>query len=184
MNLKNIVVVTSNKHKVAEINQILGTNYKVSKIDVPEIQSLNLDEVIEAKARAAYELIKKPVLVTDVSLEIKALNGLPGPFVKYFVQTIGAGGTASLIKGKSKKAVVTDALGLFDGKVLKIFKGTLEGTLADSPRGNSGFGFDVVFIPKGHKKTYAQMSETEKNKISHRSIALSKLKTYLETVRG
>ena|SRR3989338_10419157 len=183
MNLKNIVVITSNKHKVAEINQILGTNYKVSKIDIPEIQSLNLDEVIEAKARTAYEIVKKPVLVTDVSLEIKALNGLPGPFVKYFVQTIGAGGTANLIKNKSKKAKVTDALGLYDGKVLRIFKGTLEGTISDSPKGDSGFGFDVVFIPKGQKKTYAQMSETEKNEISHRSIALEKLKAYLNSMQ-
>jgi len=180
MKLQDLIVVTSNKHKIAEINQILGTNYKVSKIDVPEIQSLNLDEVIEAKAKAAYEIIKKPVLVTDVSLEIKALNGLPGPFVKYFVQTLGAGRTAALLKNKTKKAKVTDALGLYDGKQLKIFKGTLEGTISDSPKGDLGFGFDVVFIPKGQTRTYAQMSDSEKNKISHRGIALHKLKAYLD----
>lgn len=183
MNLKNIIVVTSNKHKVAEINQILGTNYRVSPHDIPEIQSMDLDVVIAAKAKAAYELFKKPVLVTDVSLDLAALNGLPGPFVKFFVQTLGAGGTVKLIRGKSKKAVVTDALGLFDGKSLKIFKGKIEGTLADIPRGNSGFGFDVVFIPKGQKKTYAQMTESEKNEISHRSIALKKLKAYLDSVK-
>lgn len=181
MKLEDIVVVSSNKHKVAEINQILGTKHRASKIDIPEIQSLNLDDVIGAKAKAAYEIIKKPVLVTDVSLEIKALNGLPGPFVKYFVQTIGAGGTANLLRNKNKKAKVTDALGLYDGKTLKIFKGTLDGTIADRPKGDSGFGFDVVFIPKGQTRTYAQMSEKEKNQISHRGIALQKLKAYLET---
>ncbi len=183
MNLKNIVVVTSNKHKVAEINKILGTNYKVSPHDIPEIQSMNLDDVIGAKAKAAYGLFKKPVLVTDVSLEIEALNGLPGPFVKYFVQTIGAGGTAALLKNKTNKAKVTDALGLYDGKTLKIFKGSLVGTLASQPRGSSGFGFDVVFIPKGSTKTYAEMSPEEKNKISHRSIALKKLRAYMDSVK-
>lgn len=184
MKLTNLVVVSSNKHKVAEINQILGTNYKVSPHDIPEIQSMDLDEVITAKAKAAYELFKKTVLVTDVSLEIKALNGLPGPFVKYFVQTIGAAGTANLLRNKNKKAKVTDALGLYDGKTLKIFKGTLEGTISEKPKGDSGFGFDIVFIPKGQTKTYAQMSEKEKNEISHRGIALQKLKAYLETEKG
>lgn len=180
MKLSDIVVVTSNKHKVAEINEILGTKYKISKLEIPEIQSLNLDEVITQKAKAAYQIAKKPVLVTDVSLEIEALNGLPGPFVKFFVQTIGAAGTVNLIKSKNRKAVVTDALGLYDGSLMKIFKGTLRGTLASKPRGSAGFGFDVVFIPKGSKKTYAQMSSAEKNAISHRNIALQKLKSFLK----
>lgn len=180
MKLSDIVVVTSNKHKVAEINKILGTNYKISKLEIPEIQSLNLDEIITKKAKTAYEIAKKPVLVTDVSLEIEALNGLPGPFVKFFVQTIGVGGTVNLIKSKNRNAIVTDALGLYDGITMKIFKGTLRGTLASKPRGSAGFGFDVVFIPKGKKKTYAQMSSIEKNEISHRAIALKKLKAYLQ----
>lgn len=180
MKLSNIVVVTSNKYKIAEINKILGTNYKVFSLNVPEIQSLNLDEVITAKAKAAFAIVKKPVLVTDVSLEIEALNGLPGPFVKYFVDTISPAGTVNLIKDKSKKAKVTDALGLYDGKTMKIFKGTVHGILANKPRGSSGFGFDVVFIPSGYKKTYAQMTALEKNTISHRSIALQKLKEYIK----
>lgn len=181
MKIKGLVVVTSNKHKVSEINAILGTKYKASKEDIPEIQSLDLDAVIEAKAKAAYEKFKKPVLVTDVSLEIESLNGLPGTFVKYFVQTLGAGKTSLLIKSKNRKAKVTDALGLYDGTDLKIFKGTMRGTISERPRGNSGFGFDVVFIPNGQKKTYAQMSQAEKNEISHRAVALGKLKNYLKS---
>jgi non-canonical purine NTP pyrophosphatase (RdgB/HAM1 family) len=177
--LSDIVVVTGNKNKLDEINEILGTNHQASTLDIPEIQSLDLDEVITAKAKAAFEKINKPVLVTDVSLEIEALHGLPGPFVKYFVQTLGPAKTVDLIKGKNKKVKATDALGLYDGRTLSIFKGTLEGTLSDKPRGTQGFGFDVVFIPYGHKKTYAQMSLKEKNKISHRAKALRKLKAFL-----
>ena len=177
--LSDIVVVTSNPNKLREINEILGTNHQVSSLGIPEIQSLDLDEVITAKAEAAFEIIKKPVLVTDVSLEIEALGGLPGPFVKFFLNTLGAEGTVKLIKGKGTETKVTDAVAIYDGKSLKIFKGTIDGLMARKARGKQGFGFDVVFIPKGHKKTYAQMSPEEKNKISHRALALKKLKAFL-----
>lgn len=180
--ISDLVVITSNKGKLSEINEILGTNHKVSTIDVPEIQSLDLDEVIIAKAKAAYEKIKKPVLVTDVSLEIKALNGLPGPFVKYFLMTLGAEKTVKLIKGKNTKTKVIDAVAIYDGRTLKVFKGEAYGHLIDKARGKHGFGFDFVFIPDGFSKTYAQMSPAEKNKISHRALALKKLKKYLELI--
>lgn len=178
--LSDLVVITSNENKLSEINQILGTKHKVSTLDVPEIQSLDLDEVITAKAKAAYEKIRKPVLVTDVSLEIEALGGLPGPFVKYFIQTLGAEKTVSLIKGKNTKTKVTDAIAIYDGKNLKIFKGTIYGHLVAKSQGKHGFGFDFVFVPAGFNKTYSQMSPAEKNKISHRGKALQKLKKYLE----
>src|SRR3989338_5446815 len=84
LKLSDLVVVTTNKDKLAEINEILGTNHKVSKNDITEIQSLDLDEVIADKAKKAYQIVKKPVLVEDVSLEIKSLSGLPGPLVKFF----------------------------------------------------------------------------------------------------
>ncbi|MBI3443521.1 non-canonical purine NTP pyrophosphatase, partial [Candidatus Woesebacteria bacterium] len=115
MKLSDLVVVTTNTGKIEEINDILGTNHKISAIDLPEIQSLDLDEVISAKAKAAYEKIKKPVLVTDVSLEIKGLNGLPGPFVKFFLKTLGAEGTVRLVKG-NRRTKVTDAVAVYDGK--------------------------------------------------------------------
>ena len=180
--ISDLVVVTSNKGKLGEINEILGTNHKVSTIDVPEIQSLDLDEVITAKAKAAYAKIKKPVLATDVSLEIKALGGLPGPFVKYFLATLGAEKTVKLIKGKNTKTKVTDAVAIYDGKTLKIFKGIAYGHLVSKARGIQGFGFDFVFVPDGFSKTYAQMLPDEKNKISHRALALKKLKKYLELI--
>lgn len=177
--LADLVVITSNENKIAEINAILGTNHKVSTIDVPEIQSLDLEEIIKAKAKAAYAKIKKPVLVTDVSLEIEALGGLPGPFVKFFLKTLGEEGTVRLLKGKSTKTKVTDAVGIYNGKTLKIFKGIVYGHLVPKKRGKRGFGFDFVFVPNGCNKTYSQLTEKEKNKISHRALALQNLKQYL-----
>jgi len=179
MKLSDITVVTTSRDKLVEINKILGTNHEVSKIEIPETQSLNLDEVITEKAKAAYKIIKKPVLVEDVSLEIKTLKGLPGTLVKFFLQTLGTEGTVKLV-GKSKSdTTVTAAVAIYDGKNIKIFKGTVYGTLSPKNRGSHGFGFDKVFIPNGYTKTYAQMPDKLKNKISHRAKALQKVKEYL-----
>ena len=178
--LTDLVVVTTNPGKVAEINEILGTSHKTSSLNIPEVQSLDLDEVITQKAKAAYQILKKPVLVTDVSLEIEGLNGLPGTFVKFFLETLGTEGTVDLLKGKSKKTKATDAIAIYDGKTLKIFKGSAEGKVAPKDRGKNGFGFDKVFISRGYTKTWAELDTKVKNKISHRAIALQKLKKYLK----
>lgn len=179
MRISDLTVVTTSADKLAEINKILGTNHKVSKIEIPEIQSLNLNEVITEKAKEAYKKIRKPVLVEDVSLEIKALKGLPGTFVKFFLQTLGTEGTVKLV-GKSKSdTTVTAAVAIYDGNNLKVFKGIVYGTLSPKNKGPHGFGFDKVFIPKGYIKTYAQMPDSLKNKISHRAKALKKVKKYL-----
>ncbi len=177
--LSDLVVITSNENKLSEINKILGTNHKVSTIDVPEIQSLNINEVITAKAKAAYQKIKKPVLVTDVSLEIEGLNKLPGPFIKFFLLTLGTEGTVALLRGKGTRAKAIEAIAIYDGNSLKIFKGVMTGILVPKNRGMNGFGFDKVFVPNGYTKTFAQMPTNLKNNISHRAIALKKLKKYL-----
>lgn len=178
--LSQITVVTSNENKLGEINEILGTNHKLSNIEIPEIQSLDVDEVITVKAKTAYEKIKRPVLVEDVSLEIKALKGLPGTFVKYFLNTLGTEGTVKLVGNLKTDTTVIGTVAIYNGTLLKIFKGKVIGTLSKKDRGTNGFGFDHVFIPKGYKKTYAEMPSMLKNKISHRAIALQKLREYLK----
>jgi len=179
MKLKDLIVVTTNKNKLSEINTILGTNHQVSKIDIPEIQSLDLDEVITAKAKAAYEKLKKPVLVEDVSLQIKALGNLPATFVKFFLEALGTEGTVSLVKEKDRSVRATAVVAIYDGHSLKKFKGSVQGTLSPKNRGTYGFGFDKIFIPKGYTQTLGEMPPVLKNKISHRAKALMKLKKYL-----
>src|SRR3989344_8836303 len=179
LKLSDLVVVTTSPNKLTEINQILGTNHKVSKLDIPEVQSLDLDEVITHKAKAAYNKIKKPVLVEDISLEIRALKGLPGTFIKYFLNTVGTEGTVKMVDSAKTDTKVTAAVAIYDGKDLRIFKGTIYGTLSPKNRGPYGFGFDKIFIPKGYTKTLGEMLPRLKNKISHRALALDKLKKYL-----
>lgn len=179
MKISDLTFVTSNKNKVREVKEILGKVIKSKELYIPEIQSLNLDAVITHKAKEAYRKIKKPVLVEDISLEIKALNGLPGTFVKFFLERLGTEGTVKLI-GKSKTdTTVRAAVAIYDGQNLKIFKGVVRGTLSKKNRGERGFGFDKVFIPNGYSKTFAQMRPDLKNKISHRAKALKKVKEYL-----
>ncbi|OGE08998.1 hypothetical protein A3A60_02310 [Candidatus Curtissbacteria bacterium RIFCSPLOWO2_01_FULL_42_26] len=181
LKLSDLTVVTSSVYKLSEINEILGTNHKVSKLDIPEIQSLDLDEVIENKAKSAYEKVKKPVLVEDVSFEIKILKGLPGTFIKFFLKTLGTEGTVALVKGKNTTTKVTAAAAIYNGKNLKIFKGIVHGTLSPKDHGKFGFGFDKVFIPRGYKQTLAQMPPSLKNKISHRAKALKKVLAFLDS---
>ena len=178
MKISDLVVVTTSKDKIAEINQILGTNHKISTLDIPEIQSLDLDEVISHKTEDAYKIINKPVLVEDISLEIKALKGLPGTFIKFFLQTVGTEGTVKMIGSAKTDTKVTAAVAIYDGKDLRIFKGTIYGTLSPKNRGPYGFGFDKIFIPRDYTKTFAQMPPSLKNKISHRAKALRKVKEY------
>jgi len=178
MKISDLVVVTTSKDKIAEINQILGTNHKISTLDIPEIQSLDLDEVISHKAEDAYKIINKPVLVEDISLEIKALKGLPGTFIKFFLQTVGTEGTVKMIGSAKTDTKVTAAVAIYDRKDLRIFKGTIYGTLSPKNRGPYGFGFDKIFIPRDYTKTFAQMPPSLKNKISHRAKALRKVKEY------
>ena len=170
--MNKFTFVTSNKNKAREITEILSSGIKINEVELPEIQSLNLDEVIAAKARAAYRKIKKPVLVEDISFEIKAK--------KFFLQTLGTEGTVKLVGRSKTDTTVTAAIAIYDGKNFKIFKGKVSGTLSKKDKGIHGFGFDKVFIPKGYKHTYAQMPPSLKNEISHRAKALRKAKTYLK----
>lgn len=179
MNVKNLTLVTSNKNKAREVKEILGPDIKIRELNLSEIQSLNLNEVVSAKAKAAYKLVKKPVIVEDISFEIKALNGLPGPFVKFFLQTLGTEGTVKLVGNNPSDTTVTAAIATYDGQKLKTFKGVVHGSLTKKNKGESGFGFDRIFIPYGYKQTYAQMDSLLKNKISHRAKALIKLQKYL-----
>lgn len=180
LKLSDLTVVTTSSNKLAEINQILGTNYKVSKLDLLEIQSLDLKEVIKNKAKEAYKKLKKPVLVEDISFEIESLNGLPGTFIKFFLKTLGTEKTASLVGKKKTDTKVTAAVAIYDGKKLQIFKGIVYGTLSSKDKGDFGFGFDKVFIPKGYTQTFGQMPPSLKNTISHRAKALRKVLAYFK----
>jgi len=179
--MKDITFVTGNKKKVAEMERILGIELTHQAVDVSEVQSLDLEEVVTQKAKAAYKEIGTPVIVEDTSLTFNALGKLPGTFIKFFAQELDYVGLCELLDHKEdRSAVVRACIALYDGHTLKTFTGECEGTIANIPHAGEGFGFDCIFIPEGYGKTWSEMDNEVKDSMSHRSRAVQKLSTYLE----
>jgi len=178
--MKKIIFISSNEAKVKYLSDYFHMPVEYLKLDLPEIQSLSLREVAEDKAKRAYREIKKPVLVEDTSLVFNALGGLPGPLVKWFYEALGNEGLCRLLDDYEDKSITAEVAFAFCDEVgVKIFSGKVEGEISKEPRGEAGFGWDPIFIPKGYKKTWAEMSDNERHKTSMRKIALKKLKEYL-----
>jgi inosine triphosphate pyrophosphatase len=181
MNTK-LTFITGNENKVRELNQILGTELKSVKLDLPEIQSLDMSEIIELKVREAYKVLNSPVLVDDVSLRFTQYGKLPGPFIKWFIKDPGIEKICRMLDAFEDRSATAECYyGYFDGNEVRIFIGLLDGTISKHPRGESGFGFDPIFIPENSDKSFAEMTAEEKNSNSHRSRAAAKLKEFLAT---
>ncbi len=179
-----LVVVTGNKGKADEIASITGMPVEIVKLDIPEIQSLDVEEVAREKALTAYRILAKPVVVDDTGMSIEALGGLPGALVSWFLDTLGPEGLLKLVAGETHRhALVSTCIAYADEDGVQTFLGTVEGTLSQSLRGDAGFGYDPIFIPAGQDRTYAEMNSEEKNAISMRRQALLGLKDYLSKQR-
>jgi inosine triphosphate pyrophosphatase len=173
MQLAHVVtLVTGNSHKLAEFKRLFPANFKfeIVDLDLPEIQNFDAREIVADKAKRAYAEVGKPVIVEDVSAGLDELNGLPGPFIKFFEQRMGDDALYQLA-GKLAPATITSTIGYYDGSELVISKGVVRGSVMP-PRGDSGFGFDCCFLPNGQTKTYAEMSKAEKDAMSHRALSV------------
>lgn len=175
----NITFITGNQNKANQVAQWLGTHVSHKKISLDELQSLDIRKIVEHKARQAYGILKSPVLIEDVSLTFRALGRLPGPFIKWFIEELDHAGLVRLLDGHGdRSADAVCCYGYYDGRELHLFEGEISGSIADSPKGNSGFGFDPIFIPGGYKITRAEMAEEDYAKTSPRKFALDKLKLF------
>jgi len=188
MSSKTITFVTGNAKKLEEFVAILGSNFphKVvsSPVDLPEYQGSS-EEVTREKCREAARQVRGPVIVEDTSLCFNALGGLPGPYIKWFLKNLGPDGLPRLIADfEDKTADAVCIFGYSDGgsgvQDVTLFEGRTPGQIV-SPKGPRDFGWDPCFQPQGYNVTYAEMEKSEKNKISHRSKALAKLKDFFQT---
>lgn len=173
-----IYFVTGNKNKVREFEEILGFKLKNVVLNLDEIQTIEVEKIVEHKTREAFNKIKKPVITEDTGLYFEAWKGLPGALSKIFGETIGYSGLCGLLKN-NRKAKAKTVIGYFDGKDYRSFSGEISGSIAKTPKGNTNFGWDNIFIPRGHNKTFAEMLLEEKNNISMRKIALEKLRVFV-----
>lgn len=180
--------MTGNEGKFKEARIVLskfGIEPRMVDLDIDEPQSDSIDYVSEVTALSSLDALKAPLFVEDAGLFIPALRGFPGAFSSYVYSTIGSDGVLKLMKGLSdRRASFRSALGFtcpaISPKVL-LFDGEVEGTIADSPKGSGGFGFDPIFIPRDSSLTYAQMKAEDKCRTSHRARALESMGAYLSS---
>jgi XTP/dITP diphosphohydrolase len=184
--LISLTFVTSNAGKAREAAAFLGREVAVKDVEIPEIQSLDFAEVARAKAIVAAEALGVPVLVEDSGLAVDAWGGFPGPLTKWV--TAGAAGYdafAKMLDGftdRSAEAVSVLAVARPGQAVhdVLVAEGRVRGSIALHPRGANGFGWDILFIPEGATRTWAEISEEEKNKDSHRARAFKSLRALLQ----
>lgn len=156
------IFITGNQSKADYLSRQLGIKLKHQKVDLDELQSTDLHVIVEHKLKQAYAVCNQPVLVEDVSLVFNALGELPGPYIKWFVEYAGDEACCRMLDGFSdRSAVIRCTFGYYDGDKIIFFDSELEGTIAKTPNGDNGFGFDRFFINNGYDVTRAAMSQEE-----------------------
>ncbi len=194
MKITKLVVASHNMGKINEIKSLLAP----LKIEVQSAAELHLTDIEEtgktfeenAKLKANTISLKcgLPCLADDSGLCVDALGGRPGVYsARYAPNRDFKKGMEMLLKeiddsgSKNRKAHFSCFMALANpNQKTKIFEGRVNGTIAEKPQGNGGFGYDPIFIPEGYDKTFAELGDNIKNKISHRSRALEKLIKELE----
>ena len=153
--------ITGNAAKSAYLAKYLGVAIAHQKVELEEIQSLDLRAVVAHKAREAYTIIKSPVLVEDVSLEFKALGRLPGTFIRFYVDEVPFETICRTLDGLTREATARCVFAYYDGREMHFFEGGMNGVIADHPRGERGYGWDKIFVPEGYIQTRAEMDEAD-----------------------
>ncbi|WXR60338.1 non-canonical purine NTP pyrophosphatase [Peptostreptococcaceae bacterium AGR-M142] len=189
-----ITLYTTSKYKENEFNQMVNgvvddTKKKIYKFkalknkkDINEPQKMkDIKSFMKQKTLEAYKKYKRPIIVEHTMLSITHFNGLPNHITGEFCDKMSNYEICKQMEGiKLRDAIARSVIGFCDGKKIEIFEGIVQGTIANSPIGDNGFGWDDIFIQKGHHLTYAQMNSDEKNKISMRGKALQELIEYLK----
>lgn len=189
-----LLFATQNEHKISEIKKILSSNIAIQSLgdlkdstDIPETGS-TLEENALLKARYVYSKFNQNCFADDTGLEVEALNGAPGVYSARYAGEPKSDEKNMIklleeLKNKTnRKAHFKCVIALIlDGKEI-LFEGILNGEIIPEKSGTNGFGYDPVFLPENSLKTLAEMSMEEKNKISHRAIAVKKLADFLNKI--
>ena len=187
-----LIFATANKHKLSEAQAILGKGFSLvvpSQLgltgEIPETAD-TLKENAIMKAKFLWDKFGRPCFADDTGLEVDFLVGRPGVYSARY-----AGIEADPVKNMQKilkelngancrkaRFVTVVALILDENRII-LFEGALEGSILEASSGCGGFGYDPLFMPEGYSKTLAELSAEEKNRISHRGIAMRKLSDFL-----
>lgn len=173
-------VVTSNVNKAREVAAFFAGVAEVDHtfLEIPEFRDNDVGVIAEEKARYAWDALRCPLIVDDTGFFVSALNGFPGPYAAYVLDTIGMEGILRLLEGaEDRSAYFETAIAYADGEgTVRVFRGVVEGTIV-SPRGEQGFGYDPIFSVEG--RTFAERTIEEKAMMSHRGRALAALRQFI-----
>lgn len=194
-----LIFATHNEHKAIEIQAILGENFRVLTLeqtgfskDIPEEQDTLQGNAVQ-KAWFVYDRLGRDCFADDTGLEVPVLGGVPGVYSARFAELSGERMPGEPVSDANIRKLLGQMEGFMDRKarfrtvialVIKgkeyTFEGIVEGSILGERRGEGGFGYDPVFLPEGCRETFAEMPLAEKNKISHRARAVSKLVQFLK----
>jgi XTP/dITP diphosphohydrolase len=187
MALGEVYFATGNPNKFREAADVFekeaaGIALKHFEFRHREIRSDSIDEIAKESVEAAYKELGKPVFVEDTGLFVDALKGFPGTYSAWVQKKIGCKGILKLLESTADRTARFEAcIAFHNGKEARTFTGICEGTIAESERGKSGFGYDPIFVPKGESSTFAESIQL-KNKYSHRYKSLLELISYLKNL--
>jgi len=190
--MKRLLLATRNAHKAREIQEILGPEFELRDLTAyPEISEIvetgkSFEENAKLKAIAVSKELPGLIIADDSGLEVEALGGAPGIYSaryagknatdkenveKLLSELARAGAKTHQLKARFRCVIALARA----GKLLATFKGAVEGTIVDRPRGSHGFGYDPIFVPNEFEQTFAELPAEVKNRISHRAKAIRAL---------
>jgi len=189
--MKELVFATNNQNKADEVSALLEGQYKIltlkdigCEVDIPET-GITFAENAALKSNFIYEHYNLDCFGDDSGLEVDALDNEPGIYSARYSGIRDDQKNLELVlqklSGKTdRKARFITVIALSQGGKDYLFEGKIEGTIRNEPKGDHGFGYDPIFQPDGYGVTFAEMTKAEKNKISHRAIAMNKLIEFLK----
>lgn len=193
--MKKLVFATNNAHKLEEVSAILGDSINLLSLkdidchtDIPETAD-TLEGNALLKSSYVFTNYQLDCFADDTGLEVEALNGAPGVYSARYAEGEGHDAQANMLKllhnmeGKeNRKAQFRTVISLIlDGKEY-LFEGVIKGEIIKEKRGDSGFGYDPIFVPEGYNQTFAELGNDIKNRISHRALAVNKLCDFLRSL--
>ncbi len=199
--MQQLIVATRNVHKSNEFQRILGPDFAVYDLsehpEIPETveRGKTFEENAVLKATGASKELSGLIIADDSGLEVDALGGAPGIYsARYASQNASDRQNIDKLlselartsaRQEQRSARFRCVLALAEsGRILEVFEGVVAGTIIELPRGRNGFGYDPIFLPKGLDRTFGELAPAEKDRLSHRALALEKLRAFLDTMPG
>lgn len=190
--MRKLVFATNNRHKLEEVGDVLKDQLEILSLkeincfdDIPETAD-TLEGNALLKAKHIYDNYGFDCFADDTGLEVEALDGRPGVYsARYAGEDQNAARNMEKLlrelEGQpNRRARFRTVVALIEGGIVSYFEGKIEGKIIEQQRGSTGFGYDPVFVPDGYSQTFAELGSEQKNKISHRALAVKELINFLK----